>query len=65
MYKDKEAQREATKERVRRYRDKAKGVTSEGKVEGVTLSDGQVWYPLNKTEGLPGQMLLALYSPTF
>jgi len=52
MYKDKEAQREATKERVRRYRNKEKGVTKQGvtseKEQGVTepqyvtLSDGQV-----------------------
>lgn len=30
MYKDKEKQKEATKDRVRRYRDKQKGVTKEG-----------------------------------
>ena len=52
MYKDKEAQKEANKERVRRYRERQKGVTSEGVTEGVTswgepviLSDGQWWYP--------------------
>lgn len=33
MYKDKDKQREATKDRVRRYRDKQKGVTMP---EGVT-----------------------------
>ena len=48
MYKEKEAEREATRERVRRYRGRRKGVTSEGvTMEGVTLSDGQVWYPNN------------------
>ena len=35
MYKDKDKQREATKERVRRYREKQKGVT---KTKGVTSS---------------------------
>jgi len=37
MYKDKVKQREATLERVRRYREKQKGVTTEGVTEkGVT-----------------------------
>jgi len=37
MYKDKEKQKEATAERVRRYRNKQKGVTSEGVTQqGVT-----------------------------
>ena len=37
MYKDKEKQREAARERIRRYRDKQKGVTSEGVTnQGVT-----------------------------
>lgn len=40
-YKDKDKQREAGKKRVRRYRDKQKGVTSEGVTQGVT-SDGSV-----------------------
>lgn len=39
MYKDKDKQREAGKERVRRYRDKHKGVTSEG-VTDKALPDG-------------------------
>lgn len=34
MYKDKDRQREAQRERTRRYRDKAKGVTSEGVTPG-------------------------------
>lgn len=34
MYKDREKQREVTKDRVRRYRDKQKGVTE---LEGVTI----------------------------
>ncbi len=39
MYMDKEKQREAGKERIRRYRDKQKGVTSEGVTgQGVTLT---------------------------
>ena len=33
MYKDKDKQKEANKERQRRYRDKQKGVTSEGVTE--------------------------------
>ena len=37
MYKDKEKQKEATRERVRRYREKQKGVTSPTS-EGVTPS---------------------------
>lgn len=59
MYKDKEAQKEADRERQRRYRALQKGVTSKGVTEeGVTflgnpikcpesvvLSDGQVWHP--------------------
>jgi len=36
MYKSKEKQKEATKERVRRYREKQKGVT---KIEGVTAAN--------------------------
>lgn len=37
MYKDKDRQRQASKERMRRYRERAKGVTSQGvTVEGVT-----------------------------
>ena len=36
MYKSKEKQKEATKERVRRYREKQKGVT---KLEGVTTAN--------------------------
>ena len=36
-YKDKDKAREASRERIRRYRDKAKGVTTEGVTsEGVT-----------------------------
>ena len=37
MYKDKEKQKEAAKERIRRYRERQKGVTLEGVTEqGVT-----------------------------
>jgi len=43
MYKDDEKRKEAQRERIRRYRDKQKGVTSEGvtpdKPEGVTLEE--------------------------
>ena len=35
-YKDEEKRKEAQRERTRRYRDKAKGVTSEGVTQGVT-----------------------------
>ena len=48
MYKDKEVEREATRERMRRYRGRQKGVTRQGvTTKGVTLSDGQIWYPNN------------------
>jgi hypothetical protein len=34
MYKDKEKQKQSQRERTRRYRDKTKGVTSEGVTDG-------------------------------
>ena len=59
MYKSKEAQKQADRERQRRYREKRKGVTKQGVTSGgvtflgnpikcpesVILSDGQIWHP--------------------
>ena len=66
MYKDQEQQRKANRERVRRYREKGKGVTSppqgvtlsasEGVTEGVTSGQGVtqgVTYRLNPRDGRP------------
>ena len=45
---DQALQREQTKDRVKRYRERQKSVTSESVTQqGVTLSDGQTWYPNN------------------
>jgi len=42
MYKDKDKQRQAGRDRQRRYRDKAKSVTSGGVTQGVTSAEPTV-----------------------
>ena len=64
MYKDKEEQKEANRAAIKRYRDKQKGITSEGITEqgitsnkcpeSVTLSAGQIWHPDPKYWGIAG-----------
>ena len=62
MYKDKEKQREATKDRVRRYRDKQKGVTSDeicntqGVTPDITL-DEAYWRRVNERGDLTSEEL--------
>lgn len=51
-YKDKDRQKEAQRERTRRYRDKQKGVTSEGVTQGVTSHTEKV-KELLRAKGYP------------
>ena len=59
--KDQLKKTEASKERMRRYRDKQKGVTKEGVTgEGVTFKDGIEYVSASYVQGLEGRMYEAL-----